>query len=84
MKDKYWLFCIITKSNDIIEGECGKNGLLLRFKQDKIQHLLDLYPTMDSDWYFNSTFDRVIAEQMNNYIVCNPQLMWQNSYEIIT
>lgn len=83
--EKYWLDALFVKNNHIIEGWCGKDGLLIYGLKKDLLSLLHEYPVKKGEWYFNSSFDRLIAEKNDSVsITANPQLLWQNGYEIIT
>ena len=86
---KYWIEALFVHphTGDILEGECGKDGLLVRLHTNEAKPLLvQLHcPEKDGVWFFNNTYDRYIAEEESEgYITANPQLIWQNGYEIIT
>ena len=84
--DKYWIYGLFTKDDQIIEGAVTKDGLLVKLNYEDAKPLLSKYPTNDKGmWYFNDTKDREIAEtEICKLIIANPQLLWQNGWEIHT
>ncbi|MBU2346565.1 MAG: hypothetical protein KJ888_20435 [Gammaproteobacteria bacterium] len=83
--DKYWVYGLFTKDDQIIEGMVAKDGLLVRLSFEDAFPLLYKYPSDSNGWFFNRTRDRYIADMYNSGIVeANPQLLWQNGWEIHT
>ena len=81
---EYFIDCLLTKDDEIIEGKITKDGLLLKFNFNNISHILKVYDKDNEGWFFNSSHDRYIAEEEFQSITANPQLAWSNGYEIIT
>ena len=88
----YWIEALFAgESGDIIEGEVGRDGLLVRAVYQDIKHLLSNRPGGSRGWYFNKTKDRLIAEPEYSDIECteftlvtaNPQLLIQAGYKIV-
>ena len=81
----YWQYALFSKDRQVISGEIGSDGLLVRLNVDAaIPFLLD-FPFKSGKWWFNTTYDRVIAEaDMKDRIVANPQLIWKTGFEIVS
>jgi hypothetical protein len=76
-------YALITKSDRMIEASTI-DGLTFEAKYPDISDILSKYPHDSEGWFFNSTKDRYIAESFIDCVVCNPQLFWQNGFEITT
>ena len=82
---QYWQDALFSKDKQIISGEVGSDGLLVRLNFDAAVPFLEKSPFKAGKWWFNTTFDRIIAEvDMKDRIVANPQLIWQAGFEIIS
>jgi len=84
---KYWIYALFHKDSNIIEGECTKDGMLVRIDIKNAEPFLRERPKKDNSYWFNDTFDRQIAEVDNwneSKIVGNPQLVWSKGYDIVT
>ena len=80
-----WVKASFHKGDEIIEGEIAEDGLLVRVEKEKVQHILDKYPSTDEGWFFNETLDRFIADlDGQDRVVANPRLFWNNDYTIKT
>lgn len=82
----YWVYALFTKGDIIREGEITKDGLLVHCSRFDFDIELAQYPYHKECWYFNSSFDRIIAEHDfdDDLITANPQLIWRAGYKINT
>ena len=81
----YWQYALFSKDNQIISGEVGSDGLLVKLSYDDARSFLDAFPFKAGKWWFNNTYDRAIAEMdMKDQVIANPQLVWQNGFEIVS
>ena len=78
----YWQYALFSKNSQIIPGEVGSDGLLIRLNLDDARQFLDNHPFKAGKWWFNNTYDRIIAEVDGDYIEANPQLVWWAGFEI--
>ena len=82
---KYWQYALFVKDKQIISGEVGEDGLLVRLPFDDAKQFLNKYPFKEGQWWFNNSYDRAIAEaDMYDNITANPQLIWQAGFEIVS
>ena len=82
---KYWLEALFTKDKQIVDGWCGKDGLLIMLTNDAAKLFLQNRPKRGDSWYFNWSYDRKIAEDMGDgTITANPQLIWEADFRIHT
>jgi len=83
--DKYWIDALFTKDDIILEGSITKDGLLISMLLKTAEPLLTRYIKTEEGWYWNKSQDRLIAEnEGDSLIFANPQLVWENGYEIHT
>lgn len=92
VRKRYWKEAMFTKDEIIVFGKVGKDGLLVSFdwRDDLgwLERLLEKRPMRYNlgrrEWYFNETYDRLIAEEnpVMRTIEANPQLLWQAGYTI--
>lgn len=80
----HWVYCLISKGDDIRELQVAKDGLLIRAPLEILQDLLEERPQSGEQWFFNGTMDREIAYICAGYVIANPQLVRQNGFEIVT
>ena len=84
----YWIEGLAVNGNDIRNIEVSKDGLLIRAEAIDMHDLLCKYEVdpVKNRWYFNKTRDREIAtiEYSDLLVYFNPQLLWQNNFEIHT
>ena len=82
---KYWQYALFVKDKQIVSGEVGKDGLLVRLNFDDAIPFLNPFPSKGGKWWFNNTYDRIVAEaDMENQITANPQLIWKSGFEIVS
>lgn len=86
---KYWQECLCDDTLCAI----GEDSLLFMFEIEDISHLLAKYPRRGNKYYFNYTLDREIGEIQQSmylypiiieYLVVNPQFVYQNFKEVLT
>lgn len=80
----YWVPALMHKKDEIIECEVGVDGLLIKCPQKQLLHILEKYKSDQYGWWWNSSKDRYIAEKDDDLVFANPQLAWENGYEIIS
>lgn len=84
---KYWIPALFyDEQNNIIEGEIGTDGLVIKLSLEEAKRFLVRFvpDKRGYAWYFNETKDRIIAELVDkDTVVANPQLLWSNGFKII-
>ena len=84
MRTKPKQVIVYQRSNPDTLIDCTTiDGYTFEFQYKDIKAVLNLYPKDANGWFFNSTRDRYIAECFHDCISVNPQLLYQNNYEIV-
>jgi len=66
-----------------IEGALSKDGHIYLFLYEDIEKELSAYCKDKRGWFFNSTRDRYIAEDIGGYISVNPAFVDYQRWEIL-